>query len=75
MATVSEYRQFANECLRWATEAETEEERNAFLQMARDWTLAALRLEGVPDSATQESDLPLRQVENRRWPNVSTKRS
>jgi hypothetical protein len=51
MATVSEYWQFADECLRWAAEAETEDDRKAFLELARDWTLAALRLEGaaIPD--------------------------
>ena len=49
MTTAPEYRKFADECLRWADEAETEEFKNAFLQMARDWTLAALRLEGVLD--------------------------
>ena len=52
MATANEYRQFANECLRWATEVETEDDRKAFLDLARDWTLAALRLEGIliPDA-------------------------
>jgi hypothetical protein len=51
MATVSEYKQFAKECLRWAAGAETEEYREAFLQMACDWTLAAMRAEGllIPD--------------------------
>jgi len=47
MTTAQEYRNFADECLRWADEAETEEFRNAFMQMARDWTLAALRLDGL----------------------------
>ena len=47
MATINEYRQFANECLRWAAEAEMEDDRKAFLELANDWTLAALRLEGV----------------------------
>jgi len=47
MATAQDYRKFAEECLRWAIEAETEEFKDAFLQMARDWTLAAMRLEGV----------------------------
>ena len=32
---------------RWADEAETEEIREACLQMARDWTAAALRAEGL----------------------------
>ena len=47
LATVNEYRQFTNECLRWAIEAETEDDRKAFLELARYWTLAALRLEGL----------------------------
>ena len=47
MTTAQDYRQFADECLRWADEAETEEFKDAFIQMARDWTLAALRLDGV----------------------------
>jgi hypothetical protein len=57
MTTASEYRQFATECLRWAAEAETEDDREAFLQLAHDWTLAALRIEGVlvPDSAPTEA--------------------
>ena len=52
MTTAKEYREFANECLRWAAEVEAEDDRQAFLDMARDWTLAAMRLEGmlIPDS-------------------------
>ena len=38
MATVQEYKKFAAECLRWATEAELEEDKELLLQMARDWT-------------------------------------
>ena len=54
--TPKEYREFAAECLRWATEA-AEDDRQAFLDMARDWTLAAMRLEGtlIP---TSEQPLP-----------------
>jgi hypothetical protein len=58
MAAVSEYRHFANECLRWATEAETEDDRKAFLELARDWTLAALQLEGVLTPTPKEMPLP-----------------
>jgi len=47
MATADEYRQFAVECFRWADEAESDDMREAFLQMARDWMAAALRVEGV----------------------------
>jgi hypothetical protein len=45
MATAKEYRKFAEECLRWADEADTEQDRTALLELARDWTLAAQRLE------------------------------
>ena len=58
MATVNEYRQFANECLRWATEAETEDDRKAFLELARVWTFAALRLEGVLTPDPKQTRLP-----------------
>lgn len=58
MATASEYRQFAKECLRWATEAETEEFRQAFLDMARDWTLAATRLENTAHLDLNRSTAP-----------------
>jgi hypothetical protein len=36
MASVQEYRKFADKCRRWATEAEPEEDKELFLQMARD---------------------------------------
>jgi hypothetical protein len=45
--TATEYRDFAAECLRWATEVDSEDDRKSFLDMARDWTLAAMRLEGT----------------------------
>jgi hypothetical protein len=45
MTTADEFRQYANECLQWADEAETDDQRQSFLDMARDWTLAAMRLE------------------------------
>ena len=47
MATGDGFRQYAQECLRWADQAKTKEERAVFLDMACDWTLAAMRLEGV----------------------------
>jgi hypothetical protein len=53
MTTATEYRQFATECLRWATETDTEEMRDAFLKMARDWSLAAMRLEGLLMPSTE----------------------
>ena len=44
MTTADEFREYAKECLHWAEEAETDDQRQSFLDMARDWTLAALRL-------------------------------
>ena len=48
MSTVDEYHKYARDCLRWAARAQTEEQRQRLLSLARDWTQAALGLEGVP---------------------------
>ena len=42
MTSATQFRQFAEECLRSAEEAKTDVERKAFLDMARAWTRAAL---------------------------------
>jgi hypothetical protein len=47
---VNEYRQYAQECLRWAGQAKTEDQQKAFLEMAQAWTMAALRLALVPET-------------------------
>jgi hypothetical protein len=47
MTTADEYGQYAKECLQFADEAKADDQRQSFLDMARDWTLAALRLEGL----------------------------
>ena len=41
---MQEYRQYAEECLRSAEEAENEDQRAAFLEMAYVWALASSRL-------------------------------
>jgi hypothetical protein len=54
MDTADGFREYAKECLRWAAEAKTEEEREAFVVLAEQWLEAALRAEGaLPASATQ----------------------
>jgi hypothetical protein len=53
MSTANEYRLFAEECFRWARSAKTEDERKAFLDMARTWTIAARN--GVNVHATPEA--------------------
>jgi hypothetical protein len=47
VTTSREYRQFARECAKWAAETKTDETQNAFLDLARDWTFAALALDRV----------------------------
>lgn len=42
MTTKAEYQHYARECLQWAARAKTEEERQAFLEMADAWTRAGL---------------------------------
>ena len=45
METAVECHQYAEECVRWAARAKTEEQRKGFLEMARAWREAALLLE------------------------------
>ena len=54
MTTSREYRQFARQCTEWAAETDTSEARNAFLDLASDWTLAALCV----DRATKKEASP-----------------
>jgi hypothetical protein len=56
MTTAEEFREYAKECLQWADEAETDDQRQSFLDMARDWTLAAMRLDGM--LGQKDSDQP-----------------
>lgn len=66
MTTAKECREFGAECLDWAKTAVSDEEREIFLQMARNWLYAAASLEGRltgPDSPGQRprppSSIPL----------------
>jgi hypothetical protein len=47
MTTASEFREDASECLEWADGAETEDQRESFVDMAKQWTLAAFRHESA----------------------------
>jgi hypothetical protein len=42
MRNVDEYRQYAQECIRWASEAQDDQERRTFIEMAKAWTRVAL---------------------------------
>jgi hypothetical protein len=48
MVTATEYRELALKFYRWAAEAETEEIRETYLRLAREWTLAALGADDLP---------------------------
>jgi hypothetical protein len=41
MTTPNEYRQFAEECFKWAKRAKSDEERETLLDMANTWMQAA----------------------------------
>jgi hypothetical protein len=53
MKTAAEYRAMAEECIKWAGEAYTDEVRESYLQLARIWLDTASRLSGV---ATAEAE-------------------
>ena len=46
MTSAKECREFGTECLAWAKAAGSDQERQAFLQIARAWLYAAASLEG-----------------------------
>jgi hypothetical protein len=48
MSTVDEHYKYARDCIRWAARARTEEQRKQFLNLAHDWTRAALLIEAEP---------------------------
>jgi hypothetical protein len=45
-ASPKEFREFAQECLRWAGETKSDRHRQVLLEMARTWIQAALEVEG-----------------------------
>jgi hypothetical protein len=55
-----DYQQYAEECLRWADEADSEQHRELFLGMARAWTQADLISKGVmvPKAENDSASLP-----------------
>jgi hypothetical protein len=46
-ASSKEFREFAQECLRWAGETKSERHRQVLLEMARTWLQAAVEVEGI----------------------------
>jgi hypothetical protein len=58
MTKSSEYREFACECTKWAGEAATDEIRDSFLDLACDWTFAALAIGRVENNRGNEKPVP-----------------
>jgi hypothetical protein len=52
MTIAAEYRDYAKQCMRWASKAETGEELQAYLSMARQWLQAAFMIEMVEGRST-----------------------
>jgi ribosomal protein L17 len=52
MPTAKEYREYVDECIGWAKSAETDDERDIFLQMAKSWMEAALIANGASPGPT-----------------------
>jgi hypothetical protein len=55
-ASPKEYREFAQDCLRWAAETKSETHRLILLEMAKTWMQAALEVEC---SLGRTDDLPM----------------
>jgi hypothetical protein len=47
MSKVDQFRQYADEAIRWAFQSKTEKERQAYTELARTWTQAALHSEHI----------------------------
>ena len=48
MKTAAEYRAMAEECFKWAREAQNDEVRVSLKQLAQVWLDAASKLDGLP---------------------------
>jgi hypothetical protein len=56
MKTAAEYRAMAEECFKWAREAQTKENRVELRQLAQIWLDAASKLDGLPSSQPATPD-------------------
>jgi hypothetical protein len=58
MKTASEYRATAEECFRWAREANREEVRDSYIQLAQVWLNAASLIDGAPPTRVAPPEIP-----------------
>jgi hypothetical protein len=52
MKTAAEYRAMAEECFKWASEAQMKETRVSLRQLAQVWLDNASKLDGLPPTPT-----------------------
>jgi len=68
MKTAAEYRAMADECFKWAREAQTDEVRASYRQLAQIWLDTASKLDGLPSTrsppAPNKATKPTRSVGN-----------
>ena len=58
MSKADDFRKYAEEAMRGAIHATSEKDKNAFIELARTWTQAALRMEGAPQSSENNKGSP-----------------
>ena len=58
MKTATEYRAMAEECYKWAREAQANEARVSLKQLAQVWLDAASKLDGLPPTRTERANIP-----------------
>jgi hypothetical protein len=51
MSKADQFRQYAEEAMRWARQSKTENEKEALIELAQTWTQAAQRSEALPAPA------------------------
>jgi hypothetical protein len=55
MSKADQFREYAEEAIHWARQSKTENEKQALLDLARTWTQAAQRSDGLYCAATPAS--------------------
>ena len=63
MSTPRDYRALAEECFRWAQHAQTEDKRQAYLDVARTWLEAASGQDCSPPAQTPTCGRSTRSIE------------
>jgi hypothetical protein len=58
VSLLEDYREFAEECLRWAAQAPTDEQRQSLLELVKTWELAALQLEQAKEGRSVANGQP-----------------